>query len=314
MISAKNGWVITLDNLSQLPDWLSDALCRLATGGGFSTRGLYTNDDEMIFESCRPIAMNAIENMVHRPDLVDRAVINDILPIPEDNRKTEDEVLYEFEKARPKILGGLLDSVVEALRNYPKVELAKLPRMADFAKWIVAAEPALPWPKGTFLKVYSRNRSAAIETTLEADPLASAVRELMKDQEEWKGTSTELLTALEAQVDEKTIRSENWPGSAVWVSRKLKRPATFLRGVGIDIDFPPPGKGLSIAIRKHPKNTHSTHSAACDSDKAQDNNALSTEGKEGKEKVSPIIKPALGKGFEGKEGSEDKKHSFSKDL
>ena len=40
MIRARNGWVLAFDNLSKLPDWLSDALCRLSTGGGFSTRAL----------------------------------------------------------------------------------------------------------------------------------------------------------------------------------------------------------------------------------------------------------------------------------
>src|SRR5262249_24755294 len=48
-IAANNGWMIALDNLSDLPAWLSDALCRLATGGGFSTRQLYTDEDEKLF-------------------------------------------------------------------------------------------------------------------------------------------------------------------------------------------------------------------------------------------------------------------------
>jgi hypothetical protein len=40
MIAAQNGWILALDNLSHLPPWLSDALCRLATGTGFATREL----------------------------------------------------------------------------------------------------------------------------------------------------------------------------------------------------------------------------------------------------------------------------------
>ena len=35
-IAAANGWVIALDNLSYLPQWLSDGLCVLSTGGGFN--------------------------------------------------------------------------------------------------------------------------------------------------------------------------------------------------------------------------------------------------------------------------------------
>ena len=33
-IAARNNWGVGFDNVSSLPPWLSDALCRLATGGG----------------------------------------------------------------------------------------------------------------------------------------------------------------------------------------------------------------------------------------------------------------------------------------
>ena len=54
MIAASNGWIISFDNLSRIPHWLSDALCRLATGGGFSTRELYTDSEEVLFDAQRP--------------------------------------------------------------------------------------------------------------------------------------------------------------------------------------------------------------------------------------------------------------------
>src|SRR6185295_5870600 len=36
MIAANNGYLLAFDNLSGLPVWLSDALCRLASGGSFA--------------------------------------------------------------------------------------------------------------------------------------------------------------------------------------------------------------------------------------------------------------------------------------
>jgi hypothetical protein len=45
IIAATNGWIIGLDNLSHLSPWLSDSLCRLAIGGGFSRRELYMDAD-----------------------------------------------------------------------------------------------------------------------------------------------------------------------------------------------------------------------------------------------------------------------------
>src|SRR5207237_3972573 len=61
VIAATNGWLIALDNLSHLPDWLSDALCRLATGTGFATRELYTDGEESLFVAQRPIVLDGIE-------------------------------------------------------------------------------------------------------------------------------------------------------------------------------------------------------------------------------------------------------------
>jgi hypothetical protein len=58
MIAANNGYVLAFDNLSGLRNWLSDALCRLATGGSFAVRQLYTDDEEILFEAARPILLN----------------------------------------------------------------------------------------------------------------------------------------------------------------------------------------------------------------------------------------------------------------
>src|SRR5262245_44905566 len=74
MIGANNGHLLAFDNLSGLPHWLSDALCRLATGGSFAVRQLYTDDEEVLFEAARPILLNGIEEVVSRPDLGDRAI------------------------------------------------------------------------------------------------------------------------------------------------------------------------------------------------------------------------------------------------
>jgi hypothetical protein len=64
MIAANNGHLLAFDNLSGLPNWLSDALCRLASGGSFAVRQLYTDDEEVLFEAARPILLNGIEDVI----------------------------------------------------------------------------------------------------------------------------------------------------------------------------------------------------------------------------------------------------------
>ena len=123
MIAANNSYLLAFDNLSGLPHWISDALCRLATGGSFAVRQLYTDDEEALFEASRPILLNGIEDVISRPDLGDRAIFLNLAPIADGNRRPEDEIWREFEIARPLILGALLDAVVHGLRAINRVQL-----------------------------------------------------------------------------------------------------------------------------------------------------------------------------------------------
>ena len=143
MIAANNGYLLAFDNLSGLPVWLSDALCRLVSGGSFAVRRLYTDDEEVLFEAARPILLNGIEEVISRPDLGDRGIFLTLPPIGEAQRRSETELWREFEIARPRMLGALLDAVVRGLQAMSRVHLDRLPRMADFALWAAACETAL---------------------------------------------------------------------------------------------------------------------------------------------------------------------------
>jgi hypothetical protein len=166
MIAAGNGYLLAFDNLSGLPAWLSDALCRLASGGSFAVRRLYTDDEEVLFAAVRPILLNGIEDIISRPDLADRAIFLNLSSIADARRRTEAELWREFENARPSLLGALLDVAAHGLRALPSIRLDRPPRMADFALWATACETAL-WSAGTFAQAYEANRRAAIEGIIE---------------------------------------------------------------------------------------------------------------------------------------------------
>jgi hypothetical protein len=227
-IAASNGHVLAFDNLSGLPLWLSDTLCRLTSGGAFSTRRLFTDQDEILLAAARPIILNGIEDIVTRPDLADRAILLMLAPIAEGQRRPEHALWQEFELARPYILGALLDVAAHGLQMLPRVRLHRLPRMADFALWATACESAFR-PAGTVEAAYSNNRRDAIENIIDADPLAAHVRELMADRAQWTGRASDLLQA-------GTNRS-GWPQSARALAGRLRRAQTFLRTLGIEIVF-----------------------------------------------------------------------------
>jgi hypothetical protein len=265
-IAANNGHVLAFDNVSGLPNWISDTLCRLATGGGFAVRQLYTDQDEVLFEARRPMILNGIEDIVTRPDLADRALFLTLEAIPEERRRTEQELRAEFEEKRPLILGALLDVVSHGLRRLPDVRLDRLPRMADFARWSTACETAI-WPEGTFRSAYCDNRDDAVAGVIDADPVAAAVRSLMTSRTEWTGTASDLLGALAGLVGDAQRKSRSWPDSPRALSGRLKRAATFLRQVGVEVDFSREGRTRTRIIRltcapESPRTQPSASSAA----------------------------------------------------
>jgi hypothetical protein len=234
MIAAKNGWIIGFDNLSRIPPLLSDAVCRLATGGGFGTRKLYENDEEVLFDAMRPVILNGIEELVTRSDLLDRAIVLTLAAIPDDKRQTQGELWEKFERQRPGLLGALLDAVSCALRNVSNVRLDRSPRMADFAQWATAAESALGLQNGEFMRAYSGNREIANDLALEASAASAALLALIDEHEYWKGTSSELLSELNSLPGNEEIkRHRGWPKSPQAMGGILKRMAPNLRAVGI---------------------------------------------------------------------------------
>ncbi len=236
MITANNSWCLAYDNLSHVPPWLSDALCRLSTGGGFATRELYTDSDEIIFDSQRPMLLTSIEDIATRSDLLERCLIVCLPAISKERRRPEDEMRRAFENARPRIFGALLDAVSGALLNLDSTRLEGYPRMADFARWVTAAEPALGWPSGTFMAAYGGNQESANELALEASVVARPLLELLEAQADWEGSASELLDALEERVGEQGKRQHGWPKNARSLSGHLKRLSPNLRVVGWSVE------------------------------------------------------------------------------
>jgi len=119
--------------------------------------------------------------------------------------------------------------------------------MADFATWAVAAEPALGWPDGAFLRAYSGNRASAHELALEASSVGPPVRVLLSTGD-WQGTPTELLVRLTSIAGDSVTRRKDWPADPRALSQELARLAPNLRAVGIGFERKSTGKQRLIFL------------------------------------------------------------------
>jgi hypothetical protein len=291
-VTAQHTHLLAFDNLSSVPPWLSDSLCRLATGGGHAARRLYTDDEETLFNAQRPLILNGIEQNVRGADLADRAIFVTLEPIPPERRISERELRSRFEQDRGAILGALLDMMAHGLRVLPTVKLRELPRMADFAIWAIACEGAA-WRNGTFAAAFQINRAETAEAVLDADPVAGAVLELMMRTRrtrrtmrtqvqtdgsasiEWKGTATDLLRELTPIAGETMLKDAKWPKTANALSNRLIRAIPSLRERGICVTRAREGNDRSRMIHIRLDNgaanpSASSASSATEADRYED--------------------------------------------
>lgn len=232
MVAARSSWVVALDNLSGVDAQLSDALCRMVTGGGFARRTLYTTADETLIEIQRPVIINGIDDIAGRPDLAERCVHIATPPIAD--RKTEADLEADFERDSRDIFAAILNGLSRAIRDHAKVKIDRLPRMADFAKWAAAGVPALGFTAEQFLDRYNRNQLNAVELGLESSVVAAAIRQLAA-RGPYEGAATALLEDLGRIAGDDAQRQRAWPRSTKALRNTLRRLAPGLRQVGISI-------------------------------------------------------------------------------
>lgn len=162
-------------------------------------------------------------------------------------RRTEAELWADFEAVRPRILGAPLDEVVVGMGSLSTLPpVAQLSRMADFANWGRACEPAFA-DDGAFLRACELNRSGMVGATLDGDPVAVCERKLAQARAGWTGTATGSLAAMHPAPGDN--RCPSLPGTTKGLSDKLRRLAPGLRAVGIRIEWARDGKAGNRMIR-----------------------------------------------------------------
>jgi energy-coupling factor transporter ATP-binding protein EcfA2 len=211
LITAQNNHLLVFDNLSGLTNQMSDAICKLSTGGGFTTKKLYTDTEEVVLSAKKPVILNGIDYIATRNDLADRAIILSLPKMSSKARKDEYSLWSEFYRDLPFILGGIFHILGQILKNYSTTKLDKPSRMADFVRWISAGEQMLGLNKNEFMSIYENNKNEAAYEALEQDILALSINELLRKRKFIEGTSTHIIHHLRQMLSDLGIPiKEQW--------------------------------------------------------------------------------------------------------
>ena len=245
-----HNWLAFYDNLTSLSNEVSDCLCRAVTGGGFSKRELYSDDDDTVYDFKRCVGLNGINPAASRPDLLDRSVLTSVTKIDDKDRKTEKVVDAAFEADKTSILGGFLTILSEALKKYKVVNLDSYQRLADFHVYGCAISLALGKTAEEFTKAYENKVEGQTEEALNASLVALSLidfcdKHFKRDvsgsriiQGNWEGTPSELLDVLTDNCIHLGIKTDfrsKWPKSPSTFGKRINEliPSMYRKGYDI---------------------------------------------------------------------------------
>jgi len=234
MIQAKEYRLLSFDNASGMKAEMSDALCTLATGGGIAVRKLYSDGELHVMSYTRPFIINGISGYANRPDLMERAIPIRLTPMAEGGRKTEAELLGEFETLLPGILGALYDAVAEALANFDTVEPPRHLRMADAAKWVKAAEPALKLEGDSLIDAIAKAQDDFVVEKVNEDPLVAMLR-LVCRSGPFEGYMIDLFSSFKEHRE--AVADHSLPKTSSHLSKQLRRMRPAMAKAGVRVDF-----------------------------------------------------------------------------
>jgi hypothetical protein len=240
-VAASSSYVVALDNLSTIPPWLSDALCRAATGEGVLRRALYTDAGVSVLRFRRCVVLTAIDAGALAGDLADRLVAIELDRIDPARRRTDHDLAAAYDRCHARILGALLDLAAAILEAIDVVRVPDPPRMADFARVLAAVDEVTGWRS---LGTYRAVAADLDRDVVDSDPVADAIRRLVEGDGRWTGTASELLAAITPDSPPR-----RWPSAPHVLSGQLRRLAPALRRTGIDVEFAHGGRRRLIYLR-----------------------------------------------------------------
>ena len=223
-------WITPVDNVSHIPEWWADDLCRTVTGAATVDRELYTDDDVVVKSLRGAVILNGITMPGElRPDLLERTISIEV-----DRPATylcEAAVEARVTTVLPQALGLVLGDLVAVLRHTGPIQDVADLRMNDFANTLARLDAAM----GTrALTQYRANLDGLAADALDSDPVVTELVSFMEDRSDWVGTAEQLLRAL--NLSREVDAPEKWPRDGRRLSQWLMRATTTLQHAGLKVE------------------------------------------------------------------------------
>lgn len=230
-VAAVGSWIVPIDNISTIPDWLSDACCRAVTGDGMVRRALYTDGDLAVIMFQRCLIFTSIDTGALKGDLGRRIVQLEQQPLTGSRKKRPPKQLKNtYTSERPEMIGALLDLLVDVLKVLPSVQPDEFYALADFELILGAVDRVL----GTrSLDQYKGQWQKIAADVVDGDPVADAVRNFAHEKcktEPWIGRASELMTEI------KPLRPPpKWPKTPTALAGQVRRAIPALKALGVEV-------------------------------------------------------------------------------
>jgi hypothetical protein len=243
------------DNVKREPAWLSDEVCRAVSGGAFSKRKNYTDDDDIPYKYKKILSFSGINIIFSEPDALDRSIKIELERIEDEENIPDTKIEEELKQQIPALLGYIFDVVTKALEIKNSVKLKRLPRMADFAEWGEAIARALGYKPLEFLNAYFENIGEQNIEIVEANPLADAISKFIDyEMTSWISSPQTFINHLKDFADKNNIDSSKFPKNPQVISRKLNKIKSNLREFFLNFNFSLYGLCISLLFYLYQNN------------------------------------------------------------
>ena len=253
-IAGRNAHVLMFDNIRSFSPAMSDILCIASTGGATSSRALYTNDGQNVMRLHVAMVLNGIHPFITQSDLAQRCLPITLKPLSATNRKSEKELIADFNADLPVIQRGIFELTASIMKHLPEAEVLYPERMVDFSHWLAALELALNHPRerlGAIQEHYSEALKQGQRNSLEENLLGATIVEFAESLgiRSWSGSPSDLYQELTSVLTPSTAKSRDWPQNPIALSKRLRPLQPALLSQNIDITFAR-GKERTITITK----------------------------------------------------------------